>query len=310
MKPAALVASGVLLAGAPAAHAADDAPEKVEVLPGASQKISHSLSASRDTALLAYQLTPYSVLTAGGDVAVVGLDLGAISMRFGFFGMLELESDQPYDAEEKGYSAVLPFQDIRLWRGQNGFQIAVSYDEAGRRWFGERGLFEATLGFRHESEHYTGSTSGNEPQYRDVPHIGDFVLQDFAARIPVGPVDLELRLQNKLFLPTDAGQANGDIRAYSIGPGFDFIVRWRLNDWLHPFSSSFGEYLMGNQLEYDGRRWNVPDDYKLRNLTGVIFPGTIGDVQVFTSVEVGHGKGLKVYREELLWGGGIRLALF
>jgi hypothetical protein len=31
---------------------------------------------------------------------------------------------------------------------------------------------------------------------------------------------------------------------------------------------------------------------------------------IFNAVEIGHGKGLGVYREEVRWGGGIRLAFF
>jgi hypothetical protein len=54
----------------------------------------------------------------------------------------------------------------------------------------------------------------------------------------------------------------------------------------------------------------VPDHYLLRNLTGLIFPGKYGEIQLFTSLSVGHGKGLQVYQEELLWGGGIRIAFF
>jgi hypothetical protein len=290
------------------------ASPRIEAVPGASQKISHKNSASRDTASSGYQLTPYTVLTAGIDVALVGADFGDVSLRFGFFGMLELESGRAIDLRDdagKPKNILLPSAGSDYWRGVKGFQTSIAFDEAGEKLFGKRGLLEATLGLRHESEHYTGSNEGDGGQdFSDVPHIGDFMLQDFAARIPSGPVDFEFRLQQKWFIPVDAGAANGNLRLYTIGPGFDAIVRWRLLKWLHPFSSTFGEYLIGNQIRHEGKIVRVPDNYLLRNLTGVAFVGPMGEVQVFTSVSVGHGKGLRVFDEELLWGGGVRIAPF
>lgn len=306
MRPRTLVLALVLVAQPAALHA----QPRAEILPGASQKISHKMSASRDTALPAYQLTPYSVLTAGIDVGLVGVDFGWISARFGFVGLIELESDRPYDAEQDGADVILPSAGVHYWRGVKGLQASIALDEAGERLFGEGGLVELTLGLRHESEHYTGSNDGGAGiDYADVPHIGDFFLHDVAARIPAGRLDVELRLQNKLFLPSGAG-AGDPLRLYRVGPGFDAILRWRLTSWVHPFSSTFGEYLSGNPIEHEGERVRVPDNYLLRNLTGVIFPGKLGEVQVFTSVSVGHGKGLQVFKEELLWGGGVRLAPF
>jgi hypothetical protein len=76
------------------------------------------------------------------------------------------------------------------------------------------------------------------------------------------------------------------------------------------FPSLFGEYLVGHRLQYLGEPLVVPDNYLLRNLTGVIFPGPAGDLQLFTSLSVGHGKGLHVLRKEFLWGGGVRVAFF
>jgi hypothetical protein len=298
------VTLALLLALPTAAHARP----KIELLPGASQEISHKMSASRDTALPAYQLTPYSVFTAGIDAGLVGVDWGWISARVGFIGMIELESDRPYDAKQDGANVLLPSAGIHYWRGMQGIQASVALDEAGEKLFGEGGLLELTLGLRHESEHYTGSNDGGAgSDYSDVPHIGDFFLQDVAARIPTGRLDFELRLQNKLFLPAGGGD---QLRLYRVGPGFDAIVRWRLTSWVHPFSSTFGEYLWGNGIEHEGERLRVPDNHLLRNLTGLIFPGRFGEVQVFTSVSVGHGKGLQVFKEELLWGGGVRIAPF
>jgi hypothetical protein len=277
----------------------------VTALAGASQKISHSLSASRDTALLAWQLTPYSALMAGGDVALVELGFTKVSLRLGFIGFIEQDSETAYDIEEHIVQSGLPYADVAFWRGHYGWNLAVAFDELGERWFGRRGLVETTLGFRHESDHRTGSNSGegSNTDYSDQPHIGNFTLQDFAVRIPKGAFDFEFRLQNKLFFGSKS-------RNYVIGPGGDAIVRWRLTRWVHPFSSTFAEYLLGATIDVDGERARVPDNYLVRNLTGVIFPGRIGDIQVFSSVSVGHGKGLRVFQEELLWGGGVRLAFF
>jgi hypothetical protein len=45
-------------------------------------------------------------------------------------------------------------------------------------------------------------------------------------------------------------------------------------------------------------------------LTGLAFPGVVGEFQIFNAIEIGHGKGFNVYREEVRWGGGIRLAFY
>jgi len=296
-----------LVAAAPGLARADEAGGsgvRFELLPGASGAISHSASASRDTALLGYQLTPYSSLTAGGDLGLFLLDFDVVTFRLGFFGMLELESDRPLDPETDGFNGLLPSAGVAFWRGLEGASAAVSLDRLARTWLGARGELEAALSFRHESEHFTGSPDGSEPQYQDVPHIGNFLMPEVAARIPVGPVDLEFRLQVKAFLPQSG------VRFYSVGPGADVIVRWRLCEWAQPFSATFAEYLVGMEASWEGRSGVVPDNYLVRNLTGVAFPNAVAEIQVFTSFAVGHGKGLLVYREEFLWGGGVRIAFF
>src|SRR4051812_30961556 len=69
----------------------------VRMLAGASREIDHAHSASRDTGAMALTLTPYSVLTAGADVAILKWTLSRVSLRVGFFGLIELESDRPFD---------------------------------------------------------------------------------------------------------------------------------------------------------------------------------------------------------------------
>jgi hypothetical protein len=283
-----------VIALAPAAAHAD-----VEVMPGASRAISHATSASRDTGLLGLALTPYSVLTAGGDVGIVKIQLAAVALRLGFFGLIELESDRPFSGRLPDF---IPRENSAFWRAHGGYSVAIAFDDLARRHLGPRGAFEATLSLRHESEHFTGSTGGDTPRFQDVAHIGNFFLADVAVRLPAGAVDVELRLQNKIFV----GEAS-----YVVGPGADAIVRWHLSRWLKPFMSTFAEYIVGNDVTYDdGRRVRVPDDYMIRNLTGVILPGRLGDVQIFSAIEIGNGKGLNVVKEEVRWGGGIRLAFF
>ena len=246
---------------------------------------------------MGWALTPYSVLSAGADVAILKWNLEPVSLRFGFFGLLELESDRPY---EGGSQDFIPRENSRFWRAHGGYSIAASFEHWASASLGERGAFELCLSLRHESEHFTGSTAGDEPQYGDLPLIGNFLMGDVAARLPLGDFDLEVRVQNKLWM--------GE-RAYSVGPGGDVILRWNFSDWMRPFSATFAEYLFGRRtLWHDGRDVQVPDNYLIRNLTGVAFPGAVGEIQVFSAVEIGHGKGLNVYKEELRWGGGIRLA--
>jgi len=194
--------------------------------------------------------------------------------------------------------------DVGLWRGVLGFSTGVSLDDLAKRWLGPRGQLEAVLSYRHESEHFTGPRDPDDRTFDDIPIIGDFLMPDFAARFPVGPVDLEVRLQLKLFFPS------GGFQQYIVGPGVDLIARWQLTDWVQPFVSVFGEYLWGNEEPYEGRTVDIPDNYLVRGLLGVVFPGRLGDVQLFTSLAVGHGKGLLVFREEFLWGWGVRLAFF
>jgi hypothetical protein len=292
-RPVALLATLV----AAAAHADEPSPTSIVVMPGAARAISHGLSASRDTALLGLAFTPYSVLTAGADLGLVELQLASATVRFGFFGLIELESDRPFSGHPADF---IPRENSAFWRAQGGYSVALALDGLAHRVLGERGALEATLSLRHESEHFTGSTGGDAPKYEDYPHIGNFLMADVAVRLPAGNLDVELRVQCKWF-------PGGD-QSYTVGPGVDAIVRWHLLPRLEPFSSTFAEYLVGaDRVWPDGRR-GVPDDRLVRNLTGVILPGRFGDVQIFNSIELGDGKGLNVYKNELRWGGGVRLA--
>lgn len=185
-----------------------------------------------------------------------------------------------------------------------GYSAVLSLDDLARRWLGERGALEAALSIRHENGHFTDSTEGDEPRYQDMPHIGDFLMAEAAARIPLSNVDCEVRLQYKHFVAKDYAPF------YSRGAGADVIFRWRLNGKLQPFSSTFYEYIFGNEVRWNEKHGKIPDARFFRNLWGVIIPGKAGDLQVFSSFDLGHGKGLWVFHEELRWGAGVRLAFF
>jgi hypothetical protein len=262
---------------------------------GAAREISHSTSASRDTPAPTMTIAPRPILTGGADFSVFCLRWGGMTWRLGFLGMLELESE----TEIGGFNGS-PVGDIHFWRGVYGYGLAFSPDRLAERWLGPGSALEITLSGRHESEHYTGSNAGGDGiDYGDRPHIGNFVMPDLAMRWRVGPVDMILRLQHKFFLPGGS--------AYTHGPGGDLIVRWRLWEYIHPFLSVFGEYLLGTDVEPYGR---FPDAYLVRGLLGIIVPSGYGDLYVYLSGDVGHRKGLAVFTEEATLGFGIRAAFF
>ncbi len=292
-------------------HATDStrAPSSFLAFPGASREITHSHSASRDTALLAYEHTPYSYSALGLDAAPAGWDLGGIRLRTGIFGLLELCSSEPI--ERADLAGFLPSAGASLWRGQYGFSLAASLESLARARLGQDGAIELALSWRHESDHKTADhRDGSEPEFREVPHMGDFLMLDLAARAGLGRVGLEVRLQHKLFLshePDNAPFSDYD-RSYAHGPGFDLVLRRPVGRRLRLFSATFGEYLFGATGSSGTRR--IPDNYLLRNMTGVAITGERGEIQVYTSIELGHGKGLLAFRKERRLGGGLRVTPF
>lgn len=270
------------------------APVSFELLPGASREISHAASASRDTAALGLVFLPRVILTGGGDFGLAKIRGSGLAFRPGFFGMLELESKH-----DTAHFLPLPGGDVSLWRGLYGYSAAIAFEQLARRWMGERGALEATLSFRHESEHFTGSNSGpSTTEYTDLPHIGDFLMLDVAARVPLGRVDIETRVHYKAFFIHDPS----DPRApYRHAAGTDVIVRVRAWERAHLFTSSFAEFIAATGP--------AEDAFFFRNLTGVILPGRAGDMYVFMTADVGHGKGFLVHRKEASLGAGVRVAL-
>ena len=275
--------------------------------PGASREISHSSSASRDTPLLALHLAPRNTRTAGGDFSVASYTFDSVTLRLGIQGMLELES-----TDDSRLGSFFVTNNIELWRGIYGYSLALSFDEWARSRLGPRSALEVALSVRHESEHHTASNDEiTLPKYKNRPHIGNFVMLDAAVRVPLGDFEGEFRAQHKLFI--GPGFSN-----YTHGPGLDVIVRWRDFGGIQPFSSSFFEYLFGNTAsasgqeaeDFGGLGGKIPDAYFFRNLTGIIVKGLLGDLYLYASLDVGHGKGLAVFDEDVRWGAGVRLAFF
>ncbi len=283
------IAIAVLVVAPRGAHADDAPPDEASSFLGPARTISHASSASRDTGVLAMHILPHRVLTGGGEVALLALPAAGVTWRLGFFGMLELES-----AGETSGSTFVPWPaaDIRFWRGHFGYQLAASLDALARRWC-EGCALEAVLALRHESEHYTGSNSGGPgTDYSDVPHVGDFVMLDVAARRPWGALDGWVRVQHRGFLPGRSG--------WSQAPALELGTRWRRGQRIDLFASGFAEYAWGTR--------GFPDAYLARALAGVVLPSARGDLYVYLSADVGHREGLAVFTEERTLGAGVRLA--
>lgn len=255
---------------------------------GPAREISLSSSASRDAPAFGNIFGSRDIRTAALEIGLVSRRLRKLTLRIGFFGMLELEGEEPSDS-----FVPLTNSGIDFWRGHYGLSAAVSLDSLAGRWC--RGCaLEATISGRHESEHYTGSNDGGGGiDFSDRPHIGNFVMVDVAARRRIGRLDLVARLQDKQFVFRDGG-------GYHNGPGIDLHVRWRRWSRLHLFASGFAEYLLGAA--------GIPDNYLARAMAGVALPSQVGDIYVFTVADFGHRKGLGVFEREATLGLGVRLA--
>ncbi len=269
-----------------AAADGDSFVTEVDLL-GPSRAISHSYSASRDTAAMQWQFAPRVVRMGGGEFSVVQVDTRIGRFRSGFLGFLELEGKDEPDHYYPGPGGT------DFWRGHYGLFLGLSVPTLGARVCPGCEL-EGVVSVHHESEHVTGPSDGSpsDTSYQGVPNIGDYVLPDVAIRVPVGRWSLTARLQDKLFIP---GRS-----AYRNGPGADLIIEWATWPRVHWFTSTFAEYLFSDR--------GYPDAYLVRNLTGIVLPSEHGRVFVYLSADVGHRKGLAVFTEERTAGFGVRVA--
>lgn len=294
--PVTLVA--VIALTATAAHATDGRcrrPMEFAFMPGDSRVISHRESASRDTALIAYEVIPRVAVTTGGDFAFFGFRFAPVELRIGMFGMFEFSTVDPARANFLTVPAG-PY----VWRGLLGYSMSLSLRQLSAILLSPGDAIEVSAAFRHESEHTIDGGGENQSRFEGVPHIGDFILLDLALRKGLGPFGIEVRVQNKFFLPTYDN--------YAFGPGGDLIFKWRALPMLHPFVSVFGEYLFPKDRA--NSEIPVPDNYLVRWLAGIILPGTSADVQLYFSAEYGYEKGILALEKGFRYGWGIRVAPF
>lgn len=272
----------------------EDSSKKSVSFLGWAREIPRNLSASRDAPAFNLTVAPRTIRTAAGEFALVTVPLPTLTLRTGFMGLLELEGGDPND----GFDPLFPVARGGLfWRGSFGYYAAASFDALGRRMCDHCAL-EATLAFRHESEHVTASNEGDVGEdYGDRPIQGDMLTLDLAGRFASGRWSTVVRLQNEFFLPQRS--------SYSMGPALDVMLRLAAWKRCHFQFSGYSEVLFGTRAS--GRSY--PDAYLLRGLLGVVLPSEVGDFWFFLSGDVGHRKGLNAYQEEATLGFGIRLSL-
>lgn len=257
---------------------------------GPPREVSSSASASRDTPALGMTIAPHRVLSGGGELGIVTIAGEDLTLRLGFYGMIDLESSGTTDK-------LLPYPtaDIRYWRGLIGYTAALSFDGAARKLLGEGSALEAEVGYHHESEHQTASNSGDPSgDVSDVPQVGDAIHVDVAARFREGDVDVSLRLRERLFIPGHS--------AYTHAPGVDVEVRWRVFPHLHAFASAFAENMFG--------AYRFPDAFLVRGMLGAVVAPGVGNLYVYLFADIGHRKGLAALTKEENIGVGIRVAFY
>lgn len=240
-------------------------------------------------------LFPRATPAAGGELALVSWRAPAWTLRLGFAGLIEHDSEGETDGVNSG-----PFpagEGWMLWRGSYAYAMAFEPEALGRRLCATCAV-ELALEYRHESEHYTGSNSGDSARdFSDQPYVGDDVILDAALEERLGDLYLVQRAAGMWFLP--------DRSSYAAGGALDLHARWTGWRAAHPFVSLYGEYRFGDELR--GRRF--PYAYRLRALAGVALPSALGDVMIFAAGDVGHRYGVQALTEEATLGVGVRLAL-
>ncbi len=291
-----------LLSGPVSASAEESSSASgLDFIPGRSRTISNELSASRDNGYPAWHYNPRFVQKGGIEFAVLGYGNFIGSLRFSFMGFMELESNNndapPYTSAE---------HNVAFWRGHFGYGISQTVNSLSELLFSRKELVELYLGWRHESDHFTGDEAGDSnPREWDIPNVGDWIHVDEAVRIPLGRLHGDLRFIQKYYIPVEGN------RAYRYALAGDLIIEWDLFERAHPYSSSFAEYMKGN--EYDimdsGIRAGVPDAKFFYQHFGISFKGKIINMNVFTLLSYGNGKGYLIYDRTSQWGWGVSITL-
>lgn len=262
---------------------------------GRARAVSLAWSASRDTPAMTLQPFPRAMAMGGGDFALATLRWPALTLRTGFAGFIELESDgETNDVNSgpwpSGAGAI-------LWRGAFAYYAAFEPPSWGRA-LCDTCTLELALQYRHESQHYTGSNYGDDGRdVSDQPYVGNAVIADEALAARLGEWYFAERALALWYLPSQS--------SYSVGAGIDLHARYLLLPKLHPFTSLYGEYRVGTELR--GRRY--PDAYRVRALIGVALPSELGDILVYGAGDMGHRYGVRGLSEEATLGIGVRLTV-
>jgi len=292
---AVLIFGGLLLLPA-SSFAADGAPSPPAFTwLGDARGIARSWSASRDALTMNLTIFPRAVQTAAGEFAMFTWRRPMWTLRTGFEGLIEVESD----AETAGANSG-PWPSGKgkmLWRGSYGYYAAAALDTLGKR-ICEACVLEFALQFRHESEHYAGSNAGDAGEdVRHEPYVGDDLIFDGALSERAVDWYFAQRAYALWYLP---GRSS-----YSAGGAFDLHARYTRWQLVHPFASLYGEYLFGTELQ--GR--DFPDAHRLRGLLGIALPSTLGDIMVYAFADTGNRYGIRALTNEATIGLGVRLAL-
>ena len=262
---------------------------------GRARAVSLAWSASRDTPAMTLQPFPRATAMGGGDFALATLRWPSLTLRTGFAGFIELESDGETNGVNSG-----PFpggSGSILWRGAYAYYVAFAPPSFGHAVCSTCTL-ELTLQYRHESQHYTGSNHGGEGQdVSDQPYVGNSVIVDGALAERLSEWYFAERVLALFYVPNHS--------SYSAGAGIDLHARYLLFPKLHPFTSLYGEYRQGTELR--GRRY--PDVYRVRALLGVALPSELGDILVYGAGDMGHRYGVRGLSEEATLGVGVRLTV-
>jgi len=269
-------------------------------LPGDAREVSHSSSASRDTAAVEAIVAPRFSVTLGSELGLVAWRESGLTLRVGALALFGLES-----RTRSKRLLPAPGGDSDLWRGILGYELALSFDRVARLALGEHGGLEVALGYYHESDHHTASndpvTPGLGPDHPDLrgrPQIGNSLSADFASRIQAGSLELILRHQSKLFV-------NGTATAstpFQAGTAQELVLQLhQAVRGVTPFWSGAAEVLLAK-----GRA--ATRDF--RTLLGVSLPGVRGELRLYASFDAGAEKGLLITEQQTALGAGFRYTPF
>jgi hypothetical protein len=281
-----------------AAHAAE--PSALEWLPGDAREISRSSSASRDTAAFEAIVAPRFSVTLGTELGLVAWRPSGIAVRAGVLSLFGLES-----RAKSQQLLPAPGGDSDLWRGMLAYELSLSLERFAASALGKHGALELALGYYHESDHHTASNapvvSGTLPDHPDLrgrPQIGNFLAADLATRCGLGPLEVVLRHQSKLFVNGGASS----VSPFRGGTGDELVLQMhRILPGVTPFWSTAAEVLIARE--------RAPARY-FRSLLGVGLPGRVGKLWLYASYDAGAQKGLLIPERERALGAGLRYTPF